>query len=147
MIREEEFHEERITLGDGSILIRTEEGIYFQTMSDCSIPLLIDRYEGEILLFKEARRLKERNQQLHRNYNTRAEKYHYLEKENQRMKKQNALLRNTSPLMCTMQLEQENQCLRETLEHIKEKCKDAGAYTLAAEVYHIAHVELKGEGE
>jgi FtsZ-binding cell division protein ZapB len=86
MIREEKLHEERITLCDGTILIRTEEGIYFQTMNDCSIPLLIDRHEGERLLFQEARRLKERNQQLHRNYNTRAEKYHYLEQENKRLK-------------------------------------------------------------
>jgi FtsZ-binding cell division protein ZapB len=86
MIREKEFHEERITLDDGSILIRTEEGIYFQTLSDCSIPLLIDSHEGERLLFQEAKRLKIRNQQLYQNYNKRNEKFKYLERENQRLK-------------------------------------------------------------
>jgi mevalonate kinase len=45
------------------------------------------------------------------------------------------------------ELLEESKRLREALERIKEKCKDAGAYTLAAEVYHIAHGELKRGGD
>lgn len=43
--------EKRIRIANGDILIRTEEGIYFLSVSGTSLPILIDEEEGEKLLF------------------------------------------------------------------------------------------------
>lgn len=41
--------EKKMTLKDGSVLIKTDEGVYFHSLDSQSIPLLIDKEEGESL--------------------------------------------------------------------------------------------------
>jgi hypothetical protein len=139
MIREEELqeiegkHKQASEKLDGTTMIE---------LGNIEVPKLI----AEVRRLNEERTeiIKEMDfAQLHKNYNTRAEKYHYLEKENQRLKKENGLLRNTSPLMCTMQLEQANQRYKQALEEIVNQHDKpySDRWTLA----DIAQKALKGE--
>ena len=41
--------EQRKVLENGDVVIKTDEGIYFHQLKEVSIPLLIDKEEGERL--------------------------------------------------------------------------------------------------
>jgi hypothetical protein len=42
--------EQRKVLSNGELVIKTDEGIYFHALSEDSMPLLIDKEEGERLI-------------------------------------------------------------------------------------------------
>jgi hypothetical protein len=159
VIREEELRDEQIT----SILSFWNNGFANGFEEDRLIKLAQHDVER---LSKEVRRLKE----IELLHNGLSEHLTKIEKEND-------LLRNTSPLMCTMHLEQENQRLKEEAKAIKgmkgyedylvvqrglwDSQKENQRYKqgienakeqiehgyLLEEVYYTLDKALKGEGE
>lgn len=49
--------EKSVYLADGSILMRSEEGVYYRKSDENGIAVLIDTEEGERLLFETANQL------------------------------------------------------------------------------------------
>lgn len=50
--------ERQIYLSNGDLLIRSSDGVYFRQDVGISVPLVIDREEGEYLLFETCNQLK-----------------------------------------------------------------------------------------
>jgi chromosome segregation ATPase len=95
-------------------------------------------------LEQENQRLKERLQQLHRNYNTRVEKCHYLKQENKRLNEVNEALLEMD--------ENKHEIIehyKQTLEEIAYKVVPIGGSAAVApdgqELQNIAQKALKGE--
>ncbi len=52
--------EQKRFLPNGEMIIKTEEGIYFHSISETSMPILIDKEEGELLFGQSTMTKKEK---------------------------------------------------------------------------------------